>query len=403
PLLPSVAEAGTALKAARALLETPPAPRVGPGDFPPAQGGAGRAKWTPAGDASDDGRIAYTLTVEGVPPQTLVFAPVDVGGKTVFVSTTEVSVGVASSTLAASGRGELFATLTQDWNRFVTRRGLRTWEPLLKSPVLASKAPLGPVPSEGDPLRGWLPRPAGADRVAGLLAMPEAPGPQWNSPMQGVSPEAAALIASAMNCRLPSVDEWRASLSSEGLAASDTPPAGAQLRGRQWKKQFDATKAARAASVNLSFPQDGAFTPAGATGPTSPEADDNILPIDEPSFLMAPVDSGPGMVFKHLIGNVWEWVLVDNAKFERLGPDDIKPGSINVAQEVRVVGGSSLSSPATSRTLPHVAVKARAAGGFSDVGFRIAFSSERGMPKQVLAGQAEELILKPGADLPFKE
>ncbi len=403
PLAATVADAGPALKAARALLETPPAPRVGPGDFPLAQGGAGRAKWTPAGDATEDGRIAYTLAVDGVPPQTLVFAPVEVGGKTVFVSTTEVSVGVASSTLAASGRGELFATLTQDWNRFVTRRGLRTWEPLLKSPVLAGKAPLGPVPSEGDPLRGWLPRPAGADRVAGLLAMPEAPGPQWNSPMQGVSPEAASVIASAMNCRLPSVDEWRASLATEGLSGSDTPPVGAQLRGRQWKKQFDATRAARAASVNLSFPQDGSFTPAGAAGPTSPEADDDILPIDEPSFLMAPVDSGPGKVFKHLIGNVWEWVLVDTAKFDRLGPDDIKPKSINVAQEVRVIGGSSLSSPSTSRTQPHTAITARAAGGFSDVGFRVAFSSERGMPKQVLASQAEETILKSGADLPFQE
>ncbi len=402
-LLPTLPEVAGAHAAAKALLETPLAPKIGPGDFPPALGGAGRAKWTPVGEISDDGRITYSLSVEGVPPLTIAFAPVEVSGKTVYLSTTEVSVGIAAGVLTSSTKSDVFAERTQDWNRFSTRRGLRTWEPLSKTPLPAGKPAFGP-PSGADALRGWFLKPAGADRAAGLLAVADAPGPQWTSPMQAVSPEAAAVVAAAMNCRLPTVDEWRAALVSEGLASSDEPPAGAQLRGRQWKKQFDAVKAARAAGVNnMGFPQDGAFVPAGGVATPSPEADDDALPIDEPSFLMAPVDVGPGKTFKHLIGNVWEWVLVDGAKFERLGLDDIKKGSINIAADVRVVGGSALSSPAISRTQPHSAVAARAASGFTDVGFRVAFSAERGLPKQVLAAQAEALLLKGGHDLPYRE
>lgn len=402
-LMPGLAEATAAHSAAKALLDTPPVPKIGPADFPPALGGVGRAKWIPAGEPGDDGRIAYSLSVPGVPALTLAFAPVEVNGKTVYVSTTEISVGVAAGVLGSSTKSDVFADRTQDWNRFGTRRGLRTWEPLSKTPLAAGKPALGPPGGASDPLRGWFLKPAGADRAPGLLAVPDAPGPQWNSPMQAVSPEAAAVVAAAMNCRLPTVDEWRAALAVEGLAGADEAPAGAQLRGRQWKKQFDAVRAARAASINLGFPQDGAFVPAGATTPASPEADDEALPIDEPSFLMAPVDVGPGKTFKHLIGNVWEWVLVDGAKFERLGPDEIKPKSISPASDVRVVGGSALSSPTISRTQPQTAVAARAAGGFTDVGFRVAFSAERGLPKQVLASQAEALLLKASQDAPYRE
>lgn len=376
------------LSEARRLQAAPPAPKVGPGDLPPAQGGEGRAKWNPLPDVSPDGVITYTLAVEGIPEQRISFAQVQVNGKTTYISTTEMSVGTASAILSAAGRGDLFANSVPDWSDFTTKRGLKVWQPAFKRPVPLRKAPMIPVQAGTDPSKGWLVRPVGMDKNTVVLADPAAPGPDWATPIQAISAESAAVIASAMNARLPSVEEWQAALAIEG--SQDQPP-NAQLRGQNWKKQRALTKALRAAGTKMPYTQDAAFVAANQTA-VPEEADDEALDIAEPALFLSPVDKGCGTIFKNLIGNVAEYVLVDAVKYERFPPEEFKPKLFPVAQELRVIGGSAFSHPSQSRVLPLQPTPTRAAQGFSDVGFRLAFSAERGVAQQLIAKQALGLL-----------
>ncbi|MBL0871470.1 MAG: hypothetical protein IBJ18_12930 [Phycisphaerales bacterium] len=374
---------------AATLSTRPPAPKIGPGDLPPAQGGTGRAKWTPQGDQDARGVVTYTLSVDGVPAQTIAFAPVTVNDKVVFISTTEISVGQAGAVLASAGRSAVFAKLVEDWNDFDTRKGLRTWRPIGRSPVDGGKPPLVPSATPSG-LKGWLPSVAGAEKVAQPLADANLAGPDWNAPVQALPPEAALVVALSMNCRLPSAAEWKAAWSMGG---QPDPAPGAQLRGSWFKKQHEVTKAARATGVMLPWQQEGAFWPQGSRQPASLQADEAVLPGDEAGLFFRAVNSGESASpFKHLMGNVAEFVLSENGKFDALAPDQVVPRSLASAQELRVIGGSAVSSVTLPRTEPLAVEPLRARLGFSDVGFRIAFGADQGLPQQVLAKEVKALL-----------
>jgi hypothetical protein len=371
------------------LSTRPPAPKIGPGDLPPAQGGAGRAKWTPQGDQDARGVVMYTLSVEGVPAQTIAFAPVTVNDKVVYVSTTEISVGQAGAVLASAGRSAIFAKLVEDWNDFDTRKGLRTWRPSGRMPVDANKPPLVPsaLPTG---LKGWLPSVTGVEKVAQPLADANLIGPNWDAPVQALPPEAALVVALSMNCRLPTAAEWKAAWA---MNAQPDPAPGAQLRGSWFKKQHEVTKAARAAGFMLPWQQEGSFWPQGSRQPASLQADDAVLPGDEAGLFFRSVNSGEtASPFKHLMGNVAEFVVSEPGKFDALAPDQVVPRSVSSAQELRVIGGSAVSSITLPRTEPLAAEPLRARLGFSDVGFRIAFGADQGLPQQVLAKEVKALL-----------
>ncbi|CAN5806411.1 hypothetical protein BH11PLA1_BH11PLA1_17790 [soil metagenome] len=384
---PALTGAAPALLRLRELAAATAAPALTAADLPPAQAAPGRATLIPdpAGPA-ENGAITYTLTAEGVAPQQITFVPLQVAGKTSYLASTETSVALAAALISAASAETALVRLTPDWNVLATRRGVHVWEP---SKTSTKKPPFTPAAALG-PLKGWFTIPPGAGTTS-LLAEPDAPAPQWTLPMQGMTPDAAALVAACAGCRLPTVAEWQAARAFEGITDTPQALAGMQLRGQRWKKQHDTAKAARAGGVNMAFPGDGAFSPASVPAP-SPEADTAALDLTEPAFLFAPVDSGPGKSFKHLIGNAAEWVVVDAAKFDALTPAAIKLKTVNVAQDLRVIGGSSLSNPATPRTTPLAAEPTRAAQGYVDVGFRLAFSAERGVPRNVLAAQAREIL-----------
>lgn len=376
------------------LSTRPPAPKIGPGDLPPAQGGAGRAKWTPQGDQDARGVVTYTLSVDGVPAQTIAFAPVTVNDKVVYISTTEISVGQAGSVLASAGRSTVFAKLVEDWNDFDTRKGLRTWRPSGRLPVDANKPPL--VPS-GMPtgLKGWLPNVAGVEKVAQPLADGNLAGPGWDAPVQALPPEAALVVALSMNCRLPTATEWKAAWA---MNAQPDPAPGAQLRGSWFKKQHEVTKAARATGVMLPWQQEGAFWPQGSRQPASLQADEAVLPGDEAGLFFRPVNSGESpSPFQHLMGNVAEYVVTESGKFDTLAPDQVVARSVSSAQELRVIGASAVSSVTLPRTEPLAAEPLRARLGFSDVGFRIAFGADQGLPQQVLAKEVKALLERASA------
>lgn len=383
-----------AIASLKALLNTPTQPKLGPADFPPAQAGESRASGKAIGDIAADGTITYELAAEGLPPTRVSFAPVVVGGKTIFVSTTEVSVGLAANILSLSNRADKFREFSPAAEGASDERlGVRTWKAAPKSPA-ARKGAI--VPSTGasanDLARGWFPIGSLGSRVPEVLADPNAVPPDWSSPIDHVSPEAGMLIATAVGCRFPTVEEWKAAVAAE--QANDQAP-GTQLRGKLWRKQFDIVKQARAAGVlakDLPSHSAGICWPKDLKSRPGADADDKSLDIDTPAIFFASVGEGPGRVFKHLYGNVAEFVLTDPMYAESLKYLTLKERDLSKAQDLRVVGGSGLSNPSVKRDEAFVPDGLFTPKGFSDVGFRLAFSSDRGLAQQVLGKKTNEVL-----------
>lgn len=177
--------------------------------------------------------------------------------------------------------------------------------------------------------------------------------PNDADPMQHVSPKAAAIFAQSIGCRLPSPDEWQAALALEQSAG------GSQrwnLRDQTWKKQYDYIKGLETQfagqPLNMPFPDDGAYKPRGSgQGGSAQPTDDGVL-------WFSPVNQGPGVVFKHLVGNVAEFVADTTGTSPRFG----------------VIGSSALSPPAMNTTEMDRMLKGyQTKNSYADAGFRLAF------------------------------
>jgi hypothetical protein len=175
--------------------------------------------------------------------------------------------------------------------------------------------------------------------------------PSEADPMQHVSPKAAAIFAQRIGCRLPSPDEWQAALALEQSAG------GAQrwnLRDQTWKKQYDYIKGLEkqfaGQPLNMPFPDDGVYKRGSGQPGSAQPTDDGVL-------WFSPVDQGPGVVFKHLVGNVAEFVAEATGSTTRYG----------------MIGASALSPPAMN-TVEMARISGRLArNSYADAGFRLAF------------------------------
>jgi hypothetical protein len=176
--------------------------------------------------------------------------------------------------------------------------------------------------------------------------------PSRRMPMQYVSIKAAQFAATLAGCRLPTVAEWQAARGS-----SEQSVARPNVRDLTWRLELEHLM--QRVPGGRVRPDAGMFVPAGERPTnevwqqaTGGELNDGVLWFHE----VAAGSTRPG-VFVDLVGNVAEFVTGE-------------------AGRVYVIGASALSPPPPVRDpeKPFEVGADQAAGGFSDVGFRLAFS-----------------------------
>ncbi|MBL9000149.1 MAG: hypothetical protein JNK25_03315 [Phycisphaerae bacterium] len=356
-----------------------------PGDGPAAV--AGR-KWL-----SDDSRVeGDNLAVSYSSPvgnEVLRFRRVDVTGDDLhFVSTTEVSVGMLMEILAAAGvspsrtndRLEKANLIQRDYTRDANckrdsnddgRNGPRAWDF-----VSCGIAPS--TPETGNPTLGWIKNCPGIGKLEpayapGLTVLP----PSAATPMNYVSPAFAAYAAALAGCRLPTPEEWAAA------ARQNSGPTN--RRDGAWAEQLRHIVGLRGSNafeqivLDTAAPYAGIFRSAEDSRGT---IDQNPAVNDNDGVLwFAPVADGGGEQFRHLIGNVAEYIYEDSAALASLTAQGAFPDPAaytrfarDNAARFKVIGASALSPPTSSPETP-LGLTRWPKEGYSDVGFRLAFTA----------------------------
>jgi hypothetical protein len=211
--------------------------------------------------------------------------------------------------------------------------------------------------------------------------------------MQYVSPEAALFVARRLGCRLPTPSEWRAAFKADG---------GGNLRDATWleHRKYIAEIHAAKPRARVQWPDAGIFLTPDAV--VRARADAQPVTTDDDGLLwFAPV--GSGSTLQHMTGNVAEFVLDAAEAFDQkfADPASATPSALrafvdDARDQLKVIGGSALSPPelwnGTDRpfhaALPVSLSSARI--GFSDVGFRLAFTS----PADPLVAKLQRILDK---------
>jgi hypothetical protein len=360
-------------------------------------------------------------TYEDCPP--IEFIRVDPGpgkGMPFYLSTTDVSVGLVSSVLAAPNLSSPAATdALHTLNPPSSTPGVHLWK------FSAGKG------IELDP-------------TAYLEYFRQAP--TADLPMQQITPQSALYIARDLGCRLPSSAEWHAALAM----ASNPPPGNDEMKGfatAGWKlRDADFTALVEKASISQHYPDEGIFLDGNPSRISTAAAATAWLPstirklggwtvadlrndrdgqremarLDENSSdfrtdLVEPAQMGfrpvgtTHHVFHDLVGNVAEYVL-DTP----LGDVESLPAGLNISaknisdwfasanhfQQMGVIGGSFLSPPEIDPMkrlpLPSTANYPE----YSDVGFRLAFTDPRAYADVSLVIKGAGYLYAPAAQKP---
>lgn len=343
--------------------------------------GPGTAGWAFQALDPQANRVRYTRSAGGE-SLSIEFVRLDPGPdgvpQSVFLATTEVSVrlfGAAANATGAWGRiasswGDRLTNVDDSWE------GPRVWAYEASNPnrlVLNSKW----IAAQGN--RAFeIARPFRAPEESRSLDMP----------VQHITTVAARTFAQANGCRLPTSQEWQAARRREGGS-------GWNLRDTAWVTQRDFAAASQTTPKPIPFPDSGAFVPMGrqvaieGDAQPAPGATDGVL-------YFQPVETGAGSTFRHLVGNVAEFV--DDSPMGFSGGDD--------SRSYRVIGGSALSSPELGTDQPLQLVTNPLdnfmipTNTYADVGFRLAFDAGQlgaGPPLAQQAGDlAQGLALVPG-------
>ncbi len=330
--------------------------------------GLGPAKLGWAAEVAEDGALV-TYRRAGGPALTFRRAPQPETGAAemvTFVSVGEVSIALFNAMAADAGVAEAIRPLMVDFSLGLTdpRSGVRAWDWSRRPGELLT-------PARADAAsNGWLRRRPQMDGRSYYPAGMQVASPSDADPVTWISPVAAAYLARAAGCRLPTEAEWRRS-----AQASD--PSGANRRDASWGRVFGHVQASLVAQ-QPDWPGAGVFWPEGAE--RVPSHQDNALAVEgddgSPWFAGA---SGQQGAFRHLIGNAAEFVIV---AAEPPAVATATPAAIEAALAaagVAVVGGSAISPPAVDPMTAYPVSLARASNGFADVGFRLAFTAPRGL------------------------
>ncbi len=287
-----------------------------------------------------------------------------------YLSTTEVSVRVFGAAANAAGA----------WDRIATAWGDR----------------LTNVDDSWDGPRVWLFSPGAPNRLSantrwlsvqgrGSFSIPQPfatalGAPTLDLPVQHLTAPAARTFAQVNGCRLPTSQEWQGARRREGGS-------GWNLRDGAWAAQRDYAAARQSRPPLWPFPDAGEFVPMGREVAIEGDAQPASGASDGVLYFQA-VDTGAGSTFRHIVGNVAEFVDDSPAGFG--GPEE--------ARLYRVVGGSAVSPPelGTDEALPLV-MDARdnfmvPTNTYADVGFRLAFDAGQLGAGPPLAQQAGDLV-----------
>lgn len=385
--VPDRAPVRDALAAALGGNAAPGAGALGGEIVDPQQMGPAAAGWSfLAGESDGLRRLVYELRtdkpkVPGFRPR-LEFVALTVPGfdgaggtRTVFVSTTELPVGVAIEALAARDGGiEDFASS----NANDARRTLpMSWSPRGERDLM-----VGTRPGSRKTNVHWIQDDRSVADSPAFYPPGADPGPPTpRHPMNYLTPRGAIFLARVTGCRLPSSAEFLAAVESDGGPGNVTD---ANLR--------DAAVSAFTAHRRSNKP----------TGTTDPELgmfprEDSALrsrfyPHNDGVLWFAPVDQPVNAAaagrFRHLLGNVAEMVFDKPELLRDLPPETgaVRDVATSQAEAFGVVGGSALSAPvdapAALLTVRKLSEGSRSATtrGFSDVGLRLAFDPVRPPP-----------------------
>jgi hypothetical protein len=339
--------------------------------------GPARAGW--AVEPFDSGRrLVYTWNGEGE-ARRLAFRLVESAEAGVFyLCETEAPLWLLTDyALAGPSREPVLSALPEDWDPLPdTRLGPRSWTwSTFRGDRVIRRA------------RNWVDGNGTPDRPFYAEGMIERVGkPSDGHPIQRVSATAAAVLASSAGCRLPTALEWRA---AAGRVGAVVPSESVNLRDAT----FDAQRAhtvSLGAGIAVVWGEQQSFAdgldgvPGGASAASHPGSDGALW------FL--PVDAGGDRGFKHLVGNVAEFVLPGLDGAAPLG--DRGGGVEEVTRAVSerelstgLIGGSALSPPSVALDQPVNPGEDSGELGYTDVGFRLAFSPGVEAPLVVVVGE----------------
>lgn len=358
----------------------------------------------------------------GTPPASPSTPPGSAGAgqKTIFLSTTEMSLGLFADIISnkfndidnakPGNQPHWFSTAGDPWG------GPRGWKINGGKFVLDSPAPGAP---------GWLfPVPQMGSNPYYATGATPAP-PTLEHPMQYLSPWSAMFAARLLGCRLPTSDEWMHAYTQ--FEANSTPRDAWNLRGAAWKTQFDHVRTMT--RFGLKYPDDTIFLTAdllyaGITADAAKPwtgdllariAPARITPGSEPykgSVLWfrkvggqpgsQPPGSGVGALHD-LVGNVAEYVFDGPSALAVIKDPNAATAAIDAAisagrRNLFVIGGSALSPPdiAFNRKQPLDLTIAQNNTGYCDVGFRLAYTAPIDSITDVLAATFKDPKYLPG-------
>ncbi len=342
-----------------------------------AKAGPAAAGWKAA--ASVDGStVKFAWNSPGGNRHWLVMERIEpAGAKPSYLCTTEMSMGLFLDVVDASGKWAEIRKLLKVYSGEDPRRGPRVWE------LSADKRPVEAAT--------WTAPIVGIEESMVYPADLKVGAPKRTHPMQYISPTAAAYVAALLGCRLPSSGEWQAAWPGE----KDNPESPANLRDKTWARQqkylVDCESQGKFVTDDL-LPDRGVFWPKGAKRVEGRQAES--LPGDDGLLWFAPVDSGKPRKFHHLLGNVAEFVFDDPSAAEQaeVSPPAAAEQTAKNIDKIAVIGGSALSGPRIETDKPQPVAAEEAAGGYADVGFRLALTA----PSEPLSQRLRRVLVTRG-------
>ncbi len=342
----------------------------------PSSVGPARAGWRVV-EGSTEERLVYERTTGD--QHRLAFRLVTLAdGRASYVCETELSVGVVAGLVDDDLRfaQELITTLDGIGLQSDERRGMSTWVWMGSEDAPALSA------AESWVSVTWI----APDEYA--VDGGNADYPSLSHPLQRIALSDAMFIAARLGCRLPTVDEWRAAHASVPSAQ------GWNVRDQRFARQVEHV---RSIGADWSDSKLAALMP--DFNGQSPLAGDPVYPNDDGQVWLSEVDAGPDAAFRHIVGNVHEYVIIDFAgQVEAMGSSARAPSDEDIKRwfpiarklKAGVIGGSLFSrsdAPATEVTPVDDLI-----GGATDVGVRLAFSSESGRVQRSVASRIRALI-----------
>jgi hypothetical protein len=386
----------------------------------PAQSGPATIKWKFEAIAGDI--LQYTST-DPARPGVLQFAKVAEGK---YLATTELSIEQANSLVVAAQKARKLPA--SPWKQVLSLAAANEGEDMAENE--ARKGPRswiwysggGPIPSGAQPpaagqtggqllaTRSWLegsgswkhyPDAVGRSRLPNTA---RGGNPHPTHPLQRISPAAAIYLSALAGMRLPTVAEWKLAYAQEAQSPGFAEALWIRrdVRFEVQVRHVDGEK--RKELLGIQYPDESMFLPVGAAA-----AEQSAIPNirDDRVLWFCGVNSGgdvnssgvpvsgnaPGQRFKHIVGNVAEYVTEDPfVAAAAIDPATAKKWAAEKKagkSRIFVIGASGLSPARYGNVEAKPDVPFEADGtslaGYSDVGIRLALDLAAARPVEPIA------------------